>query len=95
MNTKTSTVYSSILVCVNYRDGHEKSCAGSGSQALLEAINKKLISKNLDIEVQTLKCFGRCHNGPVLRVAPGGDFFENFSVEQIDKLVDYIMQPSS
>jgi len=86
------TDFDSIIVCVNLRSPDKKSCAGSGSEALVKEVRDVIAENNIDIEVKTFKCLGFCQQGPVLRVTPGGRFFENFSSADITELVEYITQ---
>lgn len=85
----------SIIVCVNKRDGHHQSCAGSGSEDLATLLETALLQNNLNIEVTRIKCFGRCSKGPVLRIAPGGAFFENCSEKDIQKIIETVSTDTS
>ena len=81
-----------IVVCVNQRLGQQKSCAGSGSEQLASLIQKKLDANNLPVTVTKIKCFGRCDKGPVIRVAPGGMFYEGFAESDLDNLISHVHQ---
>jgi NADH:ubiquinone oxidoreductase subunit E len=81
-----------IVVCVNQRLGQQKSCAGSGSEQLANLIQEKLEENNLPVSVTKIKCFGRCDKGPVIRIAPGGKFFEAFGESDLDNLISHVHQ---
>jgi (2Fe-2S) ferredoxin len=75
-----------IIVCVNRRLGYDKpSCAGRGSEALADALDSAVYGT--DAAVVRIKCFGRCADGPIVRVAPGGRFFKEARVEDIAQML--------
>jgi NADH:ubiquinone oxidoreductase subunit E len=70
-----------ILVCVNRRLGHAKpSCAARGSEALAGAL--EAAAAGTGVAVVRLKCFGRCAEGPNVRIE-GGPFFRGASVQDV------------
>ena len=65
-----------LVVCINRRLGAgQRSCAGSGSLALIDRIERMIEAEALDIPVVRRECLGRCEQGPSMRIAPGGPFF--------------------
>ena len=75
-----------IIVCVNRRLGHNRpSCAGRGSEAIADALEAAAAERG--VEVTRLKCFGRCDEGPNLRIR-GGRFFRGASLEDVPAIVD-------
>lgn len=85
-----STAKPSIIVCVNARSGHQHSCSGYGSERLASLLETALAEKQLNLEVSRIKCFGRCAKGPVIRIAPGGEFFEQCSEKDIRRIIDSV-----
>lgn len=62
-----------MLVCINRRRGHDKpSCAARGSETIAEALEAGATAHG--VQVTRLKCFGRCAEGPNVRIL-GGRFF--------------------
>ena len=65
-----------LVACVNRRLGAgQRSCAGSGSLALIERIERLIDDRGLAVPVVRRECLGRCEQGPAMRIAPGGPFF--------------------
>jgi (2Fe-2S) ferredoxin len=40
--------------------------------------------------VKRLMCFGRCNEGPNIRVAPGGAFFTRMNRERLDEVIEAV-----
>jgi NADH:ubiquinone oxidoreductase subunit E len=76
-----------ILLCVNRRI-NGNSCSERGSEQLAELINAALAESHPDVVLKKFCCFGMCNWGPNLRIAPGGDFFHQFSEEKIPELME-------
>ena len=65
-----------LVVCTNQRLGaRQRSCAGSGSRALLDQLRTMIASAGLEVAVVEQVCLGKCEQGPAMRIAPGGRFF--------------------
>ena len=62
-----------IHICVCGGTG----CTSSGSEKLIEKLEKELAANNLTDEVQIIKtgCFGLCALGPIMIVHPEGCFY--------------------
>ena len=65
-----------VIVCTNHRvSPSQPSCGGSGGgEVLAKRIEQEIAAKGWDIGVKRFLCLGRCHAGPVLKLAPGGRF---------------------
>ncbi|BBL71710.1 (2Fe-2S) ferredoxin domain-containing protein [Methylogaea oryzae] len=75
-----------ILVCVNERQGAaQPSCAARGGLAVLKALQAK---SGRDVKVATCRCLGRCEEGPVVRIGPGGPFHLGVTASDAPSLVD-------
>ena len=79
-----------LLVCVHQRLTDEASCGGRGGGRLLELVEAELKRRDLPVTVEPINCFSRCPNGPVMRIAPGGDFFERVGEEDLPTVVDAV-----
>lgn len=78
-----------LVVCVNERLGHnQRSCAGSGSRALIELLKQRADSRELSLSISEQVCLGRCEQGIALRIAPGGEFFYGVTEQDIDTILD-------
>jgi len=65
-----------LVACINQRLGAgQRSCAGSGSLALIERLERLIDERGLAVPVVRRECLGRCEQGPTMRIAPGGPFF--------------------
>lgn len=65
-----------MIVCVNERLGTgQRSCVGSGSRDYIRKLRDMIATAGLDVAIVERECLGRCEEGPVMRIAPGGPFF--------------------
>ena len=72
---------STIIVCINRRLTPDRpSCAARGSEALAEALEEA--ARPWGIPVTRLKCFGRCDEGPNVRIR-GGRFFRGAGLDDV------------
>ncbi len=77
-----------LLVCVNERSGlNQKSCATSGSRALIQSIQQRIKASGLDIKITEQVCLGRCDKGITMRIAPGGPFFTQVTEQDLDSII--------
>lgn len=74
---------SHVLVCGG------TGCTSSGSEMVINALEKELEANKLTDEVKVVKtgCFGLCANGPVMIVYPEGAFYSRVSAEDIPEIV--------
>ncbi len=74
---------SHVLVCGG------TGCTSSGSQKIVEALEKEIKANKLETEVQVVKtgCFGLCALGPVMIVYPEGTFYSRVNAEDIPEIV--------
>jgi (2Fe-2S) ferredoxin len=65
-----------LVVCINERLGTgQRSCVGSGSLDYIREIRAMIKDESLDVPIVERECLGKCVEGPVMRIAPGGPFF--------------------
>ena len=77
-----------VLVCVNRRLSHASaSCAGRGSLALAESLRRCMAARCPGVQVRDIHCFGRCNEGPNVRIAPGGPFYRGVTESDLDSIV--------
>ena len=77
-----------LVACVNQRLGAgQRSCAGSGSLALIERLERLLEQRGLAVPVVRRECLGRCEQGPAMRIAPGGAFFTEVDDAALEVIV--------
>ncbi len=74
---------SHILVCGG------TGCTSSGSQHIIDELEKELASQNLQDEVKVIKtgCFGLCALGPIMIVYPEGSFYSRVTPEDMHEIV--------
>jgi (2Fe-2S) ferredoxin len=78
-----------LVVCINRRLGSgQRSCAGSGSLALIERIEGMITEQGIDVPVVRRECLGRCDEGPTMRIAPGGPFFTAIDEAALAPIID-------
>ncbi|ATX79319.1 (2Fe-2S) ferredoxin [Mariprofundus aestuarium] len=76
-----------VIVCINHRvSPSQPSCGGrGGGEVLAERIEQEIAAKGWDIGVKRFHCLGRCHQGPVLKLAPGGQFICEVVPEKLEE----------
>ncbi len=63
-----------VFVCVRDRHGKGRSCAGSGSRALVEDAQEILRSEEIgadELRIRPVGCLGLCDRGPVCAATAG------------------------
>ena len=77
-----------LIFCVNHRAaGNQPSCAGRGSVELAMETEEYINEQGLAITVDRSVCLGHCHQGPNVRVAPGGEFVHEANMEKLIKII--------
>ena len=80
-----------FAICINRRFGSDRPACGSrGSEKLADAIEDGVRSRNIDVVVERIVCFGMCNTGPNMRLVPGGEFHKNVDTDQIDQILDML-----
>jgi NADH:ubiquinone oxidoreductase subunit E len=78
-----------LIFCTNLRPvGDQPSCGGRGSVELAEAVETYINDRGLALRVDYSVCLGHCHEGPNVRVAPGGEFIHQATLEKLIKVID-------
>ncbi|MBQ4159627.1 MAG: (2Fe-2S) ferredoxin domain-containing protein, partial [Clostridia bacterium] len=74
---------SHVLVCGG------TGCTSSGSQKIIEELEKQLAANGIDKEVMVVKtgCFGLCALGPIMVVYPEGAFYSMVQPEDVEEIV--------
>ena len=74
---------SHVLVCGG------TGCTSSGSQKIVEELEKELAVRGLENEVKVIKtgCFGLCSLGPIMIVYPEGAFYSMITPEDVPEIV--------
>jgi (2Fe-2S) ferredoxin len=80
-----------MFLCINRRN-NARSCAGSGSERLLDYIKKRArdmgISSTLDLRVNRSGCLGRCEHGPTAVVYPDGVWYHYETRADLDEILE-------
>jgi (2Fe-2S) ferredoxin len=93
--TAASAALSTIVICVNERFGVSSvSCGGSNSVAIADALEAELKVRNLSAEIDRIHCLGLCARGPNVRFIPGGDWFNEVTVDDVPEIIDRFAAPS-
>lgn len=80
-----------LIFCTNLRPlGGQPSCGGRGSVELAEAVEAYINARGLALRVDHSVCLGHCHEGPNVRLAPGGDFVHQATLEKIIAVIDQL-----
>jgi len=74
---------SHILVCGG------TGCTSSGSQLIIDALEKEIKNAELESEVQVVRtgCFGLCALGPIMIIYPEGTFYSMVKEEDIPEII--------
>ena len=77
-----------MIVCINERLGSgQRSCVGSGSLDLIARLEAMIAAAGLEVPVVRRECLGRCEEGPVMRIAPGGPFFTEIDETTLERIL--------
>ena len=76
-----------VVVCVKERFADRPSCGQRGGEQLADGLEKAFSGEGLAIPVERICCFGRCKEGPNVRIAPGGAFFTGMTQDRLDEVV--------
>ena len=77
-----------LVVCVNERLGSgQPSCVGRGNLEYIAQMRALIADAKLDVPVVERACLGRCDEGPVMRIAPGGDFFTGINQQSLPRIL--------
>ena len=65
-------------------------CTSSGTESIIEEMEKQLKANGLDKEIKVVKtgCFGLCALGPIMIVYPEGAFYSRVTVEDVKEIVE-------
>lgn len=78
-----------LIVCINQRLGTgQRSCVGSGNLDHIRNIRTLIEDEGLDVPVIERECLGKCEEGPVMRIAPGGRFFTEIDEQTLPLIID-------
>ena len=75
-----------VLVCVNRRPA-QPCCASKGSEKIVKRLQERADERGLEVDIDPSICFGRCQEGPNVKIL-GGDFFHEASPEDADAILD-------
>jgi len=78
-----------VFVCMQEKPEGIASCPAHKSLPVLQALEREVISKGLDDEVQvtTSGCFGLCDDGPIVIVYPEGAWYRKVQAEDVAEIV--------
>ncbi|MBF0427331.1 MAG: (2Fe-2S) ferredoxin domain-containing protein [Magnetococcales bacterium] len=77
-----------IIICVKDRLGSSASCGHGGAEQMAKFLEQELAARGVPIPVKRMLCFGRCNEGPNLRIAPGGAFYTGVTQEMLGAVID-------
>ncbi len=63
-------------------------CKASGAQALIEAFQKEIADRNLQIDVISTGCHGFCERGPLVVLHPSGMFYQKVKVKDVPDILE-------
>lgn len=82
-----------LVVCINERMGYaQQACGSSGSRELIDKLKKLLAESGQDIPITEQVCLGRCEEGVVMRIAPGGEFFIQVTEQDLTHIIQKLCQ---
>ena len=82
-----------LVVCVNERLGTgQRSCVASGNYDYIAEIRRLLEAEGLEIPIVERECLGKCEQGPVMRIAPGGSFYTEINNKNLPEIVEALQR---
>ena len=80
-----------LLVCVNPIGGNKPCCGGDrGSKQLAVALEQGMKQRGIAAQVERIHCLNRCLKGPAMRIAPGGRFFLEATMDDVPAILDEV-----
>ena len=77
-----------LQVCIQMRYApNPLSCANSGSNMILSALEKEVILNKLDIEVVATRCMLKCDDGPNIKLIPAGIQWNYASLKTVPEII--------
>ena len=77
-----------LVVRINELFGNERrSCVGSNNLEYIAMVRSMIEAECLAIPVIERVCFGKCEQGPIMRVAPGGRFFTEINKASLRDII--------
>jgi len=79
-----------LFVCTQQKPEGVPSCPASGSSVVLDALDREIQTRRLNLEVQltTCGCMGLCDEGPVMVVYPAGVWYRRVQPADVSEIVD-------
>lgn len=79
-----------LFICTQQKPEGVISCPGSGSLAVLDALDRETLARGLIREVQltTCGCMGLCDEGPVMVVYPEGVWYRRLRPSDVGEIMD-------
>ena len=78
-----------LVVCINERLGTgQRSCVGSGSLDYIQQLREEMAQQCPGIKIVERECLGKCEEGPVMRIAPGGRFFTEINDATLPQIIE-------
>lgn len=92
MNRTSSPYECHVFVCVNDRQGAEKSCADGIGFGLKEALKAGVAGRDWKgkVRVSHSGCMGLCARGPNVLLYPQGIWFNGVALDQIESILDEV-----
>ncbi|MEO5334041.1 MAG: NAD(P)H-dependent oxidoreductase subunit E [Magnetococcus sp. YQC-5] len=84
-----------VRVCVQEHFANRPSCAQRGGEQLADALEGEFAARSLDVDVERVYCFGRCQEGPNMRIFPRGAFFTGMTQKRLEEIVDAVQSSLS
>ena len=79
-----------IHVCINNRNGENKSCGYDGSEEVVEELRKVVKERNLKGKVRVVRsgCLDVCAFGPNMMIWPEGLWYMKVTKEDVPQIID-------
>ena len=88
MNNNLENTRYRLHVCTQLRHApNPLSCANSGSQPILKALQEEMLVSHLDVDVVASKCMLMCDEGPSVKLAPFNIKWNHVSISSIPEII--------
>jgi (2Fe-2S) ferredoxin/predicted O-methyltransferase YrrM len=79
-----------LFVCTQSKPEGVPSCPGSGSLAVIEALDREIQARGLaeDVQLTTCGCLGLCDEGPVMVIYPAGIWYRRVQASDVAEIVE-------
>jgi (2Fe-2S) ferredoxin len=79
-----------LFVCTNTVGSGKPACGARGGEAVMTAVQQRLLARGITARVTACSCLGPCFDGPNAVVYPDAIWYGGLDAGDADALVDHL-----